>query len=249
VGYQVVEVSDGSVPVVLPVPDMNGSAGQSPSPLAPSSPMGYSVVVVENDRAPRRGVASRGTRNSAARVARRHNPVLIWGCVGAAGCCVLGFTLYLAVMRAADEAPAQGPLPALFAQRTPRQVNIPEVALVKVPQEAAVEKPAAAPKNNAKPVAVAKPGAALPALPAERVEQPEKVVPPANAVVLPELPACDKDGCKVDGPADVRPDRETFGTTVAFARNAMEASRLAGEQRKLTFVLHVSGNFEEARFT
>jgi hypothetical protein len=44
-------------------------------------------------------------------------------------------------------------------------------------------------------------------------------------------------------------DRETFGTTVAFARNANEAARAAAEERKLVFHLHVSGNFEEARFT
>jgi hypothetical protein len=44
-------------------------------------------------------------------------------------------------------------------------------------------------------------------------------------------------------------DRENFGTAVEFARNPREAARLAGQERKLTFVLHVSGNFEEAAFT
>jgi hypothetical protein len=36
---------------------------------------------------------------------------------------------------------------------------------------------------------------------------------------------------------------------VVFARNPREAARLAAAEQKLTFLLHVSGNFEEARFT
>jgi hypothetical protein len=32
-------------------------------------------------------------------------------------------------------------------------------------------------------------------------------------------------------------------------RNPPEATLLAGKERKLLFLLHVSGNFEEARFT
>jgi hypothetical protein len=43
--------------------------------------------------------------------------------------------------------------------------------------------------------------------------------------------------------------RETFGTAVAFARNPLEAAQVARAEHKLTFVLHVSGNFEDARFT
>jgi hypothetical protein len=50
--------------------------------------------------------------------------------------------------------------------------------------------------------------------------------------------------------ADKQPaDRETFGTAVGFVRNPREAARLAAAERKLTFVLHVSGNFEDDRFT
>ena len=43
----------------------------------------------------------------------------------------------------------------------------------------------------------------------------------------------------------------SLGTAIAiaFARNPMEAARQAGAERKHTFILHVSGNFEEARFT
>jgi hypothetical protein len=48
---------------------------------------------------------------------------------------------------------------------------------------------------------------------------------------------------------DCKVGRHRFGTSVAFARNPVEANRQSAEERKLTFILHVSGNFEEARFT
>jgi hypothetical protein len=41
----------------------------------------------------------------------------------------------------------------------------------------------------------------------------------------------------------------SFGTSVAFVSTPAEASRLAERHRKLTFLLHVSGNFEESCFT
>src|SRR5262245_11429579 len=53
--------------------------------------------------------------------------------------------------------------------------------------------------------------------------------------------------CKVCNPGD--PARETYGTTVEFVRGPREAARIAGEEGKLTLLLHVSGNFEEAKFT
>jgi hypothetical protein len=45
------------------------------------------------------------------------------------------------------------------------------------------------------------------------------------------------------------PDRLTFGTSIQFVRNAPEAQRVADKQHKLTCLLHVSGNFEDAGFT
>jgi hypothetical protein len=45
------------------------------------------------------------------------------------------------------------------------------------------------------------------------------------------------------------PPGENFGTTLHFARNPTEAARKARKERKLTFLLHVSGNFEDCRFT
>jgi hypothetical protein len=40
-----------------------------------------------------------------------------------------------------------------------------------------------------------------------------------------------------------------FGTRVEFVDTPKEAAALARKQEKLVFVLHVSGNFEDPRFT
>ena len=40
-----------------------------------------------------------------------------------------------------------------------------------------------------------------------------------------------------------------FGTKVEFVDTPREAAALARKQEKLVFVLHVSGNFEDPRFT
>ena len=44
-------------------------------------------------------------------------------------------------------------------------------------------------------------------------------------------------------------DRENFGTTIGFVRNPAEAARIAAQEQRLTFLLHVSGSFEDAGFT
>ena len=96
----------------------------------------------------------------------------------------------------------------------------------------------------AAPQQVILPGGLAPAEPLAEEDVPEIAGPPlqeGGLVVGAGLPA--EEGCK---PGE---ERETFGTAVAFARNPLEAARLARAERKLTFILHVSGNFEEARFT
>ena len=42
---------------------------------------------------------------------------------------------------------------------------------------------------------------------------------------------------------------QTFGTKVEFVSTPSEAARLAKKEQKLAFVLHVSGRFEDPRFT
>jgi hypothetical protein len=41
----------------------------------------------------------------------------------------------------------------------------------------------------------------------------------------------------------------SFGTSVEFVETPSEAAQLAKKEQKLVFVLHVSGNFEDPRFT
>ena len=41
----------------------------------------------------------------------------------------------------------------------------------------------------------------------------------------------------------------SFGTQVEFVGTPSEAARQAKKEQKLVFVLHVSGNFEDPRFT
>ncbi len=47
----------------------------------------------------------------------------------------------------------------------------------------------------------------------------------------------------------VEPACQSDGTRLAFARNPTEAARQANLERKLMFILHVAGNFEESKFT
>lgn len=95
-------------------------------------------------------------------------------------------------------------------------------------------------------------------------EQPREVVLPADIADLPvrkvvenpkkgrELPKGpallakdDCQVCKTKGGGE----RETFGTSVQFVRSPTEAARTAAAEDKLTFLLHISGNFEDAKFT
>jgi hypothetical protein len=55
---------------------------------------------------------------------------------------------------------------------------------------------------------------------------------PAGAADTPPKPGCGK-----------------FGTQVEFVATPSEAARQAAKEEKLVFVLHVSGHFEDPRFT
>jgi hypothetical protein len=53
----------------------------------------------------------------------------------------------------------------------------------------------------------------------------------------------------VERKSQPEPACEISAVSVEFARDPMEAARQAREEHKLMFVLHVSGNFEESKFT
>ena len=48
---------------------------------------------------------------------------------------------------------------------------------------------------------------------------------------------------------DKAPKCENHGTTIDFLETPSEAAKQAKKDGKLVFVLHVSGNFEDPRFT
>jgi hypothetical protein len=127
--------------------------------------------------------------------------------------------------------PAQPRPDVAFVDMPVPAVNMP-AAVVVIPPEVAAGKPAAAAQVN------------IPNLPAANGPAPGEGKGLRKGQALPAGVGCDPG--KGDAPAA---GRETFGTAVAFARNPREALHSAARERKLAFVLHVSGNFEEARFT
>jgi hypothetical protein len=66
---------------------------------------------------------------------------------------------------------------------------------------------------------------------------------PARSPALPALPASER------LLADAPPDFKNYGTQVDFLDGPAEAAQVAVRERKLCFVLHLSGNFEDAKFT
>jgi hypothetical protein len=122
--------------------------------------------------------------------------------------------------------------------RAPQLVQLAEVRQVVLPEGLAADKANAAAKDKVQQQPEAARGE-----PAAPVNLPGNEAPAAEAKAVPGRPGWIE-------PADkLPPGRETFGTAVGFARNPLEAARIAGEEHKLTFLLHVSGNFEEERFT
>lgn len=95
------------------------------------------------------------------------------------------------------------------------------------------------------PQQVMLPDEPIPAQRAAALNNPVVVVQPPEAKDCAGGPEND---CKVCA-AGKLVDRDTLGTAVGFVRNPLEAALLARAERKLTYILHVSGNFEDARFT
>jgi hypothetical protein len=73
-------------------------------------------------------------------------------------------------------------------------------------------------------------GPATPAVPSRPVVRPVPPAPPASAKEKKEGTGC-------------------HGTRIDFVDTPTEAAKIAKKEQKLVFVLHVSGNFEDPRFT
>jgi hypothetical protein len=219
VGYQVVEQNTLSTQD----PPSAGDLPPEPPPV-PSSPVGYRVVQIAGESSAPRPIRRPTVQPTACRATpipvRRRPPMLLWGTCAAGGAVVLVAMIAIIAMRMSDALP------------DPQQADAGPVVLPKV-------------------------------VVAERVARPQPpakvdVLPPAKNPAVPAAPAPD-DGpvilAGIDPPEVALPGvacdagRQRFGTSVSFARNPLEANRQAADERKLVFVLHVSGNFEEARFT
>jgi hypothetical protein len=98
--------------------------------------------------------------------------------------------------------------------------------------------PPAAPQRPVKP-------AGSPAAAASKAIENRPAAParPAPLSAPPALPSSER------LLADTPPDFKNYGTQVDFLDSPAEAARLAVRERKLCFVLHLSGNFEDAKFT
>jgi hypothetical protein len=222
VGYHVVEVNVAQPPGQAPLPEAK-IVGPAPAPL-PSSPVGYRIVLVSEEKAvdPPPQPLPRLRRTSRS-LPPRIRPTNLWVPLTILGSFLLLFLIgSLTLLSARTFDP---PAPRVVWVNQPDQPIEPVLAAepqVILPDGLAPAEPAA-PDNV--------PAAAAPA--------PKDEGPLGDVGLLPG------DVCKPAAGAD----KETFGTAVAFARNPLEASRLARTEGKLTFILHVSGNFEESRFT
>jgi outer membrane biosynthesis protein TonB len=153
--------------------------------------------------------------------------------------------------------------------RTPDEEPDAGTVAATAPDTPARDKPEAAEEvrpHEEAPLAAARPAAVQPA---EKSSEPpvEKPAPPARTVAretppAPPVPADEEPPAQEPPeqepvtlprpqPVVAKPPRgtETFETSVAFACNPAAAARQAREQQKLLLVLHVSGDFEESRFT
>jgi hypothetical protein len=72
----------------------------------------------------------------------------------------------------------------------------------------------------------------------------------AVAILLFAGPGLLADEPDVTGSRETKPGQAAcHGTAVEFVNTPVEAAKLAREQKKLVFVLHVSGHFEDPDFT
>ena len=222
VGYQVVQLPDGKGPPAEQPPQVI-LAEHDPGPIvrsaAPSSPVGYRVVVVADEKVP---VAPRVRSldiGSLVRPPRRSSPLNLWIPIAAIVLVVMLPALSLALMMASRN--QARPQVQGFAAVVPQEmVVVPEAIRANVP--AAIQAEVAAPAKLDVPAAAPAP---------REIDDPFDLANQAK----PRQPA--------------RPDREAFATAVEFVRNAPEAARLAKQENKLTFILHLSGNFEDPGFT
>jgi hypothetical protein len=140
----------------------------------------------------------------------------------------------------ANERPRQPALtaaPAVFYPpvRYERVVEVRQVPVVQ--REPARPEPAQAVAAREEPAVVQDEEAPPPVAPVAVAAPPVEAKPAApEKCVACEQGASDKDG-------------STYGTAIRFNGNPLQAADEAHKDKRLLFVLHISGNFEDDRFT
>ena len=94
----------------------------------------------------------------------------------------------------------------------------------------------------------------LPAVPAPRDIAPDMPVAAANLPVAPKAVALDFIDQGKAAPKDANADQvalpcEKLGTRIVFHKNPVEAFKLAKQENKLVYMMHLSGHFEDVAFT
>jgi hypothetical protein len=168
-------------------------------------------------------------------------PLLYWPVLVAAVVVAAGFVatcLVMAWLLARPGGQATGPAPAVGAPVEER------VAHEVLPPEEPPLSPPIDPGRTEKKLIPARPVPSLlvDALPGDAVGKKHEAVAKSTAVADPGLVSVG-DALAAEKPAG------TYGTQIEFIENPADAAQKALKERKLQFVLHISGNFEEARFT
>jgi hypothetical protein len=155
------------------------------------------------------------------------SPIVYWPIVG--GAAVLTLTLVFAatawVLNQPQPAAAQSTEPSARAAA-------PILALAMPP----------APRQE--PLAITTPTGDPPGPPKTSPPASPALVDPTKEIQVPAPAVC---AVNENGPACA--ETQSYGTSVAFLNTPAEAAAKAQRDRKLLFLLHVAGNFEDSRFT
>ena len=230
VGYQVIPMAEALPPAGESPPQVllcEDPGRRSESRAIPRSPTGYRVVLLADEIVPPRAAtpAAAPKARSIKLPTPTRKPLHHWMPFLAVASCLLIPTMSMALIFSGRSARQGAPL----AQNV--DVVIPP-AMVVVPEAMRGDAPAEAQAQGAAP--------------AQPVVQPlANPIRPAND----DCAQCEAPAAPPAEQRDPRAGRDMFDTAVEFARNSQEAARLARDENKLTFLLHVAGNFEDPGFT
>lgn len=219
VGYQVFQVGSEQLP---PSPPPLDAAASSKPRRLPASPVGYRVVVVSDEVVPVTPPPRPPRRRSKKSSPPPSNPWVLRGVIAGAALLFLAPVSLMILMMSTRHS---RPEPAVAQVVIPDGLQVVDLGAVpaKVPPAAAAEQPAAV---QEKPPALAFPD-----------------------IAKDQCVDCEKNGKPAEPGFQKMRERETFGTQVQFLHNPQAAAKAAKEENKLTFLLHVSGNFENDEFT